>query len=100
VSVESLFHGVSESAQRKSALVRPGVAAAVAAVDDFIGRKEKAEPGEVVVEVEKRQIKPGDPRESDADEPVGDFVQRLGETNNLLVEFRAVRSGLTAQDDE
>ena len=38
--------------------------------------------------------------EPDADELVGDVVQWLGETNNLLVELGAVRSGLAAEDDE
>jgi len=100
VKGERLFHRVLEAGQGESSFVRPRVAAAVTAIDHFIGREEEAKPGEVVIEIEERKIEPGDTRKPDADKPVGDVIQRPGETNNLLVELGAVRSRLTSQDDE
>jgi len=53
-----------------------------------------------VIELEPAQIHPRDLHEADADEPVGEVSDGLVETNNLLVNGRAVRSGFAPKDEE
>jgi hypothetical protein len=53
-----------------------------------------------VIELEPAQVHPRDLHESYANELIGNLGDVLMETNNLLVEFGAVASGLAPKDEE
>jgi hypothetical protein len=97
---ERLLGRVFQAGDRQPAVVALGVATAVATVDLLVGTQEESVPRAIKVTLEERQIGPSDTDQPAANKLVGDFVERLGETNNLLVEFGEVNSRLAPEGDE
>jgi len=97
---QRLLGRIFQTGKRDSTVVAAGITATIPTIDHFVGTHEEGKPGAVEVEFKESEIDPSDAHESDANKAVGNFVQRLGETNNLFVEFGAVNSRLASEGHE
>jgi len=100
VSLERSVQRVTQSLGGETSIGAGGVATAKSAVDRLIRVQKEAVPREIVVEFEAAQVDALDLDQTDPDELVGDVGDVLVETNNLLVDGRAVASGLAPEDEE
>ena len=94
---QCFLHRISQALQRKQRFGICCVASPVTAKNALLAVEEEDGERLIVVKLEDAQIGLLDLSQADKNEVISD-VADLVETNNLLVEFAAVRSGDAAED--
>jgi len=97
VSQERLCHGKTQSFQRNPAMRIGRSSAAVSSINLAVGIHEEGRPSEIVIEFKVIEIDAGNANETHAYEFLCHIAEAF-ETNNLLVEFMTIRSGLAPEN--